>query len=469
MTFIVFDPLPQASTLQTALTTIEQQLDALDALLRGKSYAAASANQNLKSTVNGAIEVVSITIAAAATDPANPGAVGTALVPIVNQAITAAQTTSATDVKNAVTNMNLVNICTPTGSFPNYAGFPELAAVFTAEKPTLDTRIAARQFQGQSGLVTATVNGQLQVVSIAVTAIPDMLGVLESDVLKALNRALDAAKGLLDGTVNAQTTLLDANTVKFADVCLYARDDLQISNNVTIKTAAGAGAPIANAGNGTTSLGLTTKVGNVWSYAKVTAQSSARVEGFIKTMQTYTPTGSPTVTGGVSQGVFFALPELSLVPTFPTQNQGSVTVANGQTRTLTPGNYDSVTVNSGGTLKLSAGTYFLNICDLQSGGTTIVDSTAGRCVVHVKGLLKITHQIKSSTSAAPNLLMGSYGLEIVRVAAAYKGTLIAPGAEINLSPANTHAGAFFGKDITTASGTTVTFVPYTGNPVLGTF
>ena len=469
MTFIVFDQLPTAASLQPALTTIEQQLGALDALLRGKTYNAASSDQNLKASVSGAIEVTSITIAAAAANPANPAALGPALLPVINQAITAAQAVTPNDVKTSTSAMNLLSICAPGASFPNYAGFPEAAAVFATEKPVLDARVAARQFQGVSGDVTATVNGQLQLVTLTVARIPSVLSILQNDVARAVNLALDAAMGLTDATIAQQVDVLDAVTVKFSDVCLYARENLQISNNVVVKTAAGAGAPIANAGNGTTTLGLTTRVGNVWSWANVTSQSSARVEGFIKTAQAYTPTGSPTVTGGVSQGVFFVLPELSLVPTFPTQNLGSVTVASGQTRVLAPGTYDTVTVNGGGTLKLSAGTYLINICDLQASGTTIVDSTAGRVVVHVHGLLKITHQIKSSNSSPPNLFIGSYGLEVVRVAAPYSGTLIAPGAEINLSPANAHSGAFFGKDITTATGTTVTFVPYTGSPSLGTF
>jgi hypothetical protein len=109
---------------------------------------------------------------------------------------------------------------------------------------------------------------------------------------------------------------------------------------------------------------------------------------------------------------------------------------------------------------------FRRICGVVSQRADFIRT---RVVVHVKGLLKISHQIKSATAAAPNLFMGSYGLEIVRVAAAFKGTLSAPGAEINLAPANAHAGAFFGKDITTAANTTVTFVPCTGNPALGTF
>jgi hypothetical protein len=275
---------------------------------------------------------------------------------------------------------------------------------------------------------------------------------------------------LIDTTLAQLTDTLNANTVAFSDVCLYARGLLQISDNVVVKNASGTGVPVANAGNSGTTVGKNTRVGNLWSAATVTMQNTAHVDGFVKTTQTFTAVGgTPVVSGGVSQGVFFVLPELSLVPTFPGTNQGSVTVASGQTRTLTPGAYDSVTVNSGGTLKLSAGTYLINICDLQAGGTTIVDSTGGRVVVHVHGLLKITHTIKSSNSNPPNLFMGSYGLEVVRVAAPYTGTLIAPGAEINLSPVNAHSGAFFGKDITTAAGTTVTFVPYTGNPVLGTF
>ena len=466
MTFIVFDSLPGAASLQLSVAAIERQLGALDALLVGKTYNAASSDHKIKAAVTGEITVASVSIAPTAADPANPTAVGTALLPIINQAITSAQATSPTDVKNAVTAMNLLGICTPTGSFPNYAGFPEEAAVFTAEKPVLDTRIAARQFVGVSGSVTATVNGQLQLVSLVTASVPDVVGVLESDVVSAVNKALTAATGLIDTTVALLTDTLDANTVSFGGVCLYARGNLQISDGVVVKGSSGTGAPVANAGNTATTISNNARVGNLWSLAKVTMQSSGHVDGFVKTMQTFT---GPTIPGGVSQGAFFVLPELSLVPTFPTSNQGSVTVASGQTKTLAPGTYDSVTVTSGGTLRLSAGTYLINICDLQAGGATIVDSTAGRVVVHVHGLLKITHQIKSSNSSPPNLFMGSYGLEVVRVAAPYSGTLIAPGAEINLSPANAHSGAFFGKDITTAANTTVTYVPYTGAPTLGTF
>jgi DNA-binding protein YbaB len=469
MTFIVFDPLPAPLTLQSSLTTIEQQLDAVDTLLRGKSYPASSSDQNIKVTATGAMELSSVTITAAATNPANPGALGPLIVPVVNQALTAAKGQSPTDVASAVANMNLLGICTPSGSLPNYAGFPEAAAVFAAEKPTIDARIAARTFQATSGDVTATVNGALQVVTITVARISDVLANLTGDVMKAVNMALDAAMGLVDVTVGQQTDLLATNSVAFSDVCLYARGQLQLSDGVVVKTAAGVGAPVANAGNSGTTIGNNARCGNVWSLATVTMQSSGRVDGFVKTLQTFTGVGSPVVSGGVSQGAFFVLPELSLVPTFPSTNQGSVTVANGQTTVLAPGTYDQITVNSGGTLKLSAGTYFANIVNLQTGGSTIVDSSGGRVVLHVHTVLQISHTIKSAGTGAPNLFVGYYGLQTINLAAPYSGTLIAPGATINLSPANAHSGAFFGASITTAANTTVTFVPYAGAPTLGTF
>src|SRR4029077_20779083 len=134
-----------------------------------------------------AIEVVSIVIDPSLKTDANLAALGPSLVPVVNQAITAAHAQSAIDVKTSATAFNLMNICTPTGSFPNFAGFADAAASLTAEKPAIDAKIAARQFQGKAVDVTAVVNGMLQVVSIAIARLPDHLPVLDTDVADAIN------------------------------------------------------------------------------------------------------------------------------------------------------------------------------------------------------------------------------------------------------------------------------------------
>src|SRR6185295_10233166 len=169
---MAFDPLPTPASLQNAILTIERQMGVLEAQLRAKTYNGASADQKLKATVNGAIEVTSIFIDVSLKTDANLAALGPSLVPVVNQAMNAAHAQSALDVKTGATAFNLLNICTPTGTYPNFAGFAEAAGSLTAEKPAIDARLAARQFQGQAGDVTAIVNGMLNVVSIAIARLP---------------------------------------------------------------------------------------------------------------------------------------------------------------------------------------------------------------------------------------------------------------------------------------------------------
>src|SRR3954462_8590499 len=124
---MAFDPLPTPASLQSAILAIERQMGLLEAQLRGKTYNGASADQKLKATVNGEVEVVSIFIDPTLKTDANLAALGPSLVPVVNQAITAAQAQSAIDVKTGAIAFNLLNICAPTGSFPNFAGFADAA------------------------------------------------------------------------------------------------------------------------------------------------------------------------------------------------------------------------------------------------------------------------------------------------------------------------------------------------------
>src|SRR5687767_998925 len=100
---MAFDPLPTPASLQNAILTIERQLGVLEAQLRAKTYNGASADQKLKATVNGVIEIVSIFIDPSLKTDANLAALGTALVPVVNQAITAAHAQSVIDVKTGAT------------------------------------------------------------------------------------------------------------------------------------------------------------------------------------------------------------------------------------------------------------------------------------------------------------------------------------------------------------------------------
>ena len=128
------------------------------------------------------------------------------------------------------------------------AGLSRIVLVTSAEKPAIDARIAARQFQGQAGDVTVVVNGMLNVVSIAIARLPEHLPVLDTDVADAINRALSAGKPLIDATVGTVVDTVDTSVITFPAICVYARGNMQLADRVKVKKPDGTFAPVVNAG-----------------------------------------------------------------------------------------------------------------------------------------------------------------------------------------------------------------------------
>jgi DNA-binding protein YbaB len=469
---MAFDPLPTPASLANALLTIERQLGTLEAQLQGKSYNAASADQNLKATVNGAVEVTAMTIKAPAVDPNNLGALASALVPIVNQAIAAAHVQTALDVKASATAWNLVNICVPNGAFPNYAGFADAATSLQAEKPAIDARIAARQFQGQGGDVTAVVNGMLQVVSLTIARLPNHLPVLETDVADAINRALDKAKRLADSTISQVVDDLTPAIIAFPAICLYARGNMQLADGTKVKRQNGTFAPVVNAGSIETNIGSGAQVGDVFSRAPVVLRNNSSVNGSVRSMQAVTRQSGSTVSGTVTENGFIQVPNLSLSVTFPGTNQGNKTVAPSGTLTLAPGAYADVVVNQNGTLFLSGGTYHMNNLTVEPGAKLSCTSQATQVTVYVKlGFIFRGSIIEKNSSARPKFFLGCFGTSLIPIEAPYTGTLVAPDAPVKLGTVGGagHTGAFYVKDLTVDPLNTIVHFPFSGPPSLGTF
>jgi len=469
---MAFDPLPTPASLQNALLIIERQMGVLEAQLRGKTYNGASADQKLKATVNGAIEVVTITIDESLKTDANLAALGTNLVPVVNQAITAAHAQSAIDVKNGATAFNLMSLCTPTGSYPNFAGFADAAGALTAEKPAIDARIAARQFQGQAGDVTAVVNGMLSVVSIAIARLPDHLPVLDTDVADAINRALSAGKPLIDATVGTIVDTVDTSVIAFPAICVYARGNMQLADRVKVKKPDGTFAPVVNAGTVELNVGVDAQVGDVFSRAPVVLRDRASVTGSVRSMRTVTRHANTVVTGTVVENGFIQVPNLNLSVTFPGSNQGNKTVpVNGQL-TLSPGAYADVQVFSGGTLFLSGGTYHFNNFTVEPQARISCTSQATQVTVYVKlGFIFRGSIIEKNSSARPKFFLGCFGTSLIPIEAPYTGTLVAPDAPVKLGTVGApgHTGAFYVKDLTVDPDNTILHFPFSGPPSLGTF
>ena len=228
-------------------------------------------------------------------------------------------------------------------------------------------------------------------------------------------------------------------------------------------------AAVANAGNTETNLGVDSQVGNVWSMAPVTLRN-AHVHGFVKTPQSVTSQVTPPdVSGGVFPATFIQVPNLALQVTFPGTNSGDVTLEPSTSRTLNPGAYRNAVIK--GTLTLKAGTYTFEAFDLESQGTLSIDSRSGRVIVYVRGGDLIFRGKETSVSGRANFFLGYFGTNMVVVGAPFVGTLVAPSALIDFATVGApgYSGAFFGKDIDVHPNSTITFVPHTGSPTLGTF
>jgi DNA-binding protein YbaB len=469
---MAFDPLPTPASLAAALLTIERQLGTLEAQLAGKSFNGASANQQLKATVNGAIEVTSVSINRAAVNPTNLGALASGLVPVVNQAIAAAHVQTALDVKTAANAWNLQSICVPNGTFPNYAGFADAAAALQAEKPAIDDRIAARQFTGQGGDVTAVVNGRLEVVSLAIARLPNFLPVLETDVADAINRALDVAKRLADTTISQQVDGVGPAIIATPAICLYGRGNIQIGDRVKVKKQDGTFAPVVNAGGTQTNIGADAQVGDVFSRAPVVLRDRSRVNGSVRAMQGVTRQTATVVTGTITESGFIQVPNLNLSFMFPGTNQGNIDVQPPNTMTIAPGAWGDVSVKTGATLFVSGGTYSFNSFTVEPGAKISCTSQTTQVTVYVKlGFTFRGSIIEKNSSARPKFFLGCFGTTLVVIEAPYTGTLVAPDAPVKLGTvaAPGHTGAFFVKDLTVDPDNTIVFFPFSGPPSLGTF
>lgn len=474
---MAFDPLPSASSFAGAIASIENQLAALEAKLLTLTNSAQSADTNIAVVVDASPEVVSLTIQPAVlpggASALSLSALSAAVIPVVNQALAAAQTTAASQTATATAAFNLQGVCVPNGTMPNYAGFQPAATALTAEEPSIDSRVAAHQFTGQVGVATAVVNGHLDVVSLTLARFPDYLPTLASDIGGAINQALGSAKRLVDATIGGVVDTLNTNVVKLTDLCLYARDTIAFNNSCKlVGSTPGTFAAMGNAGANVTALSTDTVVGNIWSRGPVTLADRAQVNGFIKTNQTVTRGNNTSVTGAITQNGFLQIPGLGFSVTFPGTNQGPVTLQpNTPPVSKPPGSYAALTVNNGATIVLSTGTYFFTSFDIESGGTVSCSSGSGQVIVYVSGSVIYRGKTIEKTGGRPKFFMGAFGTGSIPLGGPFTGTLVAPNAQIVLNNVGTpgHSGAFFGQSIQVDPVNTITWFPFSGTPSLGTF
>jgi DNA-binding protein YbaB len=483
---MAFDPLPSPASFVSAVLDIEHRMAALEAQLRGLSFTAGAA-PNLIVKANGMVEVAAVTIPPTAinTIPATgqPDLVDLAsrLLTLANQAFTAANTAAAAQCATTTGGFNLLNLCVPNGPFPNFAGFQDTANALIAEEPAIAAQVAAMRFTGQAGSVTAVVTGTLSVASLTIGSLPGHLAVLEQDVADAINRARRAGDVGIDKGIQNPST--NPPKVTLAGLCLHAHGNLSIGNNVRIVgTTPNTFAAVANTnGSGVTTLGTDIQIGDIWSRAPVTFADRTVVNGSIRSNLSITPATSPgpgnqTVTGQIVANSVIVVPALDFTVTFPGTNQGPINLDPGHpptTQAINPGAWSDITVKTGCTLQLKTGTYTFTSLDLESGGTLSLDSKNGQVLIHIKGSLIWRGAVTERTGTTPKLFMSCFATNPpaspISMEAPFRGTFVAPNASVDFKTvaAPGYTGAFFAKDISVQPNQTITFIPITGTPPLG--
>jgi hypothetical protein len=422
------------------------------------------------------VEVMSVAIKPAVWPPGTPAALTalqTALQDACGRVLAQANANTKPKASTDAAGYTLTGIPAVNQPPPPTPGFPTSDADLTALLRAQDPVIAAKLFQGISGAVSAVVDGTLTLVTLTVTRpLPRLRDALEEQVVIALNIALDKAKRLFEDGIKkrVETGSVDPGAVTFQTTCLYAHGTLALADRVKVKRQDGTFAPVVNAGTVETNVGVEVQVGDVWSRAPVVLRERAHVNGSLRTMRTLTRQNATVVTGTITEnGPLLQIPTLSLAVTFPTTNQGAVSLEPNTTKTIAPGAFADVSVKSGATLSLSAGTYFFNNWTVEPQAKISCTSTSGQVVVHVKNGFTFRGSIVEKTGGRPKVFVGVFGTGAVSLGAPFPGTVVALNASLDLATVGSpgHSGAFFAKNITVQPDNTITYFPFVGPPTIG--
>ena len=462
--------LPTADSLIASIATLRRKLATEEVGFRNTIFNSTSTDTTVSASANGMVEALSVAIVPAAFPPASLTTLAASLKDACGKVLTAANAGTKPKASANAAGYTLTGIPNLGQPAPATPGFSTSDADLTASWLAQDPIIAAKQFQGISGPVSAVVDGTLTLVSITLTApISPSRAALEGNVVLALNLALNKAKHLFEDDILAQVNNgLDSSAVAFSTACLWAQGSLVIADRVKIKKQDGTYAPVVNAGSAQTNVGADAAVGDLWSRGAVELRDRSVAHGNLRTRSTLKLDANASVTGLVTQnGTLLVIPTLSLAVTFPGTNQGNKTIAPNAQLTLAPGAYADVTVNAGATLFLSTGTYFFNNWDVEPNAKISCTSGSGQIVINVKVGFTYRGSIVEKTGGRPKVFVGVFGTSAIPLEGPFTGTLMALTAPLTiatLKPPAAHSGAFYAQSITVNPDNTITYFPFAGPP-----
>ncbi len=277
---------------------------------------------------------------------------------------------------------------------------------------------------------------------------------------------MDPGVGLTFGPHGIDVPLPTDPVLPYSDITLLGTDRVYIGQRTEVRDGNDFGL-VANSGVGTSTLMHDVQAGEVQSVGPVTL-TGATVYGTAASTATVSLTEGATASN-VVEGAQLFLPGLEpFAVEFPTMNQGPVALEPGETQAIDPGPWDTVSVKSGATLKLSSGTYYFNTLQvLEPQATFELDQDNGPVRINIRD--QFTYRgstITTTNGAEPDLLIVYTGSEPAFIESPFKGTAVAPSAELALQANNgqTHRGAFFAYYLRVEPDAIIEHVPFSELP-----
>jgi hypothetical protein len=271
-----------------------------------------------------------------------------------------------------------------------------------------------------------------------------------------------AIRWTLDGTmaeVNSGSPRCSGSQLARVDfaqrVAAFGVESVTIGDYASIIASGGLPTVVSN---GDVELGADVVVGDVLARGQTRIGSKALVRGSIVTGNGQVQRPGAVVQGFSKDGAALHEHSIEWLADAPT-TAAAVELGSGDALHLAPGDYGAVAVPAGATLTLDGGTYRFASLFVAKGGTLVVPP--GEVVVHVLGALSHLGETRLS-DATSHVTLGYFGDDSAHIAAQFRGTVVAPNAELVIGSARnvSFAGAFFARRLTVLPGTIVEFAAF---------
>lgn len=237
---------------------------------------------------------------------------------------------------------------------------------------------------------------------------------------------------------------------------------LSLSDRVQLRLPDGTRAGAAQLGAGGVEVGVDAKVGELRTQGPVTLRNRAHVQGDVRSASTITSQHGAVVTGATLPNTPATPTNIETIQVPFHSGTAPQNLEPDQVRALSPGAYGHVSVKSRARLVLRNGDYALQSLIVEPQAILELDDALGPVRIFVDNSITFRGVIRTKSGQPPALLLVQLGSQSVALLdASFRGTFLAPSAELTLGPGGQpHEGAFFARSILVRPDTQVIYRPY---------